>query len=90
LAEELVWAIDTLKIQLQLCSRLQAFASFGQFEALARLAYQLGRQAGGWLKQKKLHRHRDGQNAPGSDACAQRAKELSTHGASRSNGEAYR
>jgi hypothetical protein len=79
-ARQLVWAIDGLKISLQLCSQLKAFSSFRQFEALARLAHELGKQAGGWKKQ--LDRHRSGQNAQAESAFAQRAQELSTHGAS--------
>ena len=48
---ELVRAIDVLKLCLQLGSRIRAFASLRQFEALSRLAHDLGRQAGGWAKQ---------------------------------------
>lgn len=43
---ELVWAIDDLKLNLQLGQRIQAFSSFAQFEHLARLVRDLGKQAG--------------------------------------------
>lgn len=47
----LVRAVDAVKINLQLGMRLRAFRSFAQFEALARVAADLGRQAGGWHRQ---------------------------------------
>jgi len=53
----LVFAIDDLKLSLQIAKRVQAFKSFAQFEALARLTSNLGRQCGGWQKQ-----HQKGQN----------------------------
>jgi hypothetical protein len=75
--ERLVWAIDDLRIALQLGSQIKAFASLGQFESLARLTHQLGRQVGGWKKAQ----HPNGQNAAG-DAPRQRAKILSSQAAS--------
>lgn len=51
----LVRAVDDLKIHLQLGMRIKAFRSFAQFEALARLAADLGRQAGGWQRQHPQH-----------------------------------
>lgn len=42
---ELVWAIDELKLSLQMGSQLHAFKSFAQFEQLIRLAEDIGRQA---------------------------------------------
>src|SRR6185312_3693135 len=55
---ELVWAVDDLKLSLQLGCQMRAFASFAVFEELARLAAEIGRQVGG------LHRkqHPKGQN----------------------------
>ena len=55
---ELVWAIDDLKLSLQLGCQMRAFPSFAAFEELARLAAEIGRQVGG------LHRkqHPKGQN----------------------------
>ena len=73
----LVWLIDDLKINLQLGSRIKAFASFAQFEVLARLASELGKQAGGWNKRNAPR----GQNG-GAAAHDQRAQILSTHAAS--------
>ena len=49
---QLVWAVDDLKLSLQLGQQLKAFASFGQFEQLAILAADMGKQTGGWYKQQ--------------------------------------
>ena len=46
----LVWAIDDLKLSLQLGKELSVFKSFAQFEQLAVLSRQIGKQCGGWLK----------------------------------------
>jgi hypothetical protein len=73
----LVWAIDDLKINLQLGKGVRAFASFAQFEALARLSVELGKQAGGWNKRNAPR----GQNG-GAAAPDQRAQILSTRAAS--------
>ncbi len=81
-AYRLVWAIDALKIRLQLCSQLRAFVSFAQFEMLARQAKALGKQAGGWYRQLSGQQHPTGQSAHGDHADAQRAQTLSTRGTS--------
>jgi hypothetical protein len=73
---ELALAIDDLKITLQLGKDVQAFRSFGQFEAVARLVNDLGRQCGGWLKQMRSQ----GQNAAGQSP-SQRAPILSSRAA---------
>lgn len=75
--ERLADAVATLKICLQVGMRIKAFRSFAQFEALARLASDLGRQVGGWLRHLQ---HPNGQNR-GADAPSERAKTLSTHAA---------
>ena len=75
--EQLVWAVDDIKISLQLGSQLRAFASLAQYEALARVARDLGKQVGGWHRQL----HPKGQNAP-AGAPGQRAQILSTRAAS--------
>jgi hypothetical protein len=80
--EQLVWAIDEVKLSLQLGSQLRAFRSFAQFEQLIRLAEDLGRQAGGWKRQQQ---HPQGQNAA-AGAQPQRAQTLSTRVASASAG----
>ena len=67
----------TNQINLQLGSRVKAFGSFSQFEVLARLAADLGKQAGGWNKGKTPR----GQNG-GAAAPSQRAQILSTRAAS--------
>lgn len=73
---DLALAIDDLKLTLQLGKEVNAFVSFGQFEALARLVNELGRQCGGWLKQLRSQ----GQNA--ADHTPQRAPILSSRAAS--------
>ncbi len=75
--ERIRWEVDALKIRMQLCKGLRAFASMGQFEMLARIARELGRQAGGWFRQHS-GKHPNGQNGHGRHADAQRAKKLST------------
>ncbi|WP_346839793.1 four helix bundle protein [Microbulbifer sp. SAOS-129_SWC] len=82
---ELTWAIDELKLSLQLGSQLRAFRSFRQFESLIRLAEEVGRCAGGWRRQL----HRKSQN-PQGQAQPERAQILSGRAASRSNAGAKR
>lgn len=74
---ELVWAIDELKLSLQIGSQLQAFKSFSQFESLIRATEDVGRSAGGWKKSL----HRKSQN-PAGEARQERAQILSGHAAS--------
>lgn len=71
--QDLALAIDDLKLTLQLGKEVQAFRSFGQFETVARLTNDLGRQCGGWLKQMRSQ----GQNAAGHPP-PQRARILSS------------
>ena len=71
---KLIWAVDDLKLSLQLGKQIEAFASFAQFEMLARLASELGKQCGGWRKQQ----HRDSQNVAGQRTPPQRAEILSS------------
>jgi hypothetical protein len=75
--DELVWAVDDMKIVLQLACQLRAFASFGQFEAVMRTARDLGRQVGAWNRQLNPK----GQNAAPVPA-GQRTQILSTRAAS--------
>lgn len=79
---ELARAIDDLKLSLQLGKQIQAFASFAQFEMIARLAAETGRQCGGWLKQV----HSKGQNTAEPRVPQQRTTILSSQVAS---GEAH-
>jgi len=74
--DRLVWAVDDLKLTMQLGCGVRAFASFAQFEMLSRLARELGREVGGWKKN-----HPQGQSAA-RVAARQRPKTLSTHAAS--------
>jgi hypothetical protein len=53
----LVFAVDDLKLSMQIAKRVQAFRSFSQFEALVRIISDLGRQCGGWQ-----NKHPKGQN----------------------------
>ena len=78
--QQLVWSIDKLKVCLQLGKRLEAFSSFAQFEMLAGLTSDLGRQAGGWNRQQ-IKLHPKGQN-PACCCAQERAQILSTHAAS--------
>jgi len=75
---ELVWAIDDLKLTLQLGSQLRAFNSFVQFEGLIRTTEDLGRQAGGWKRQQQ---HPKDQNPPPRTG-SERVQILSTRAAS--------
>ncbi|HEY1136599.1 MAG TPA: four helix bundle protein [Xanthomonadaceae bacterium] len=79
----LVWAIDEIKIALQLGSQIRAFRSFGVFEQLIRMAEDIGRQAGGWKRQ--LQQHPNGQN-PAASGRPERAKTLSARTASATAG----
>lgn len=78
---KLVWAVDDLKLSLQLGKEIQAFASFAQFEMLSRLTSDLGKQCGGWRKQQ----HRNGQNAARDPFPRQRAEILSSRAAREAN-----
>ncbi len=77
--DQLIWAIDEVKLSLQLAQHLRAFRSFHQFEQLIRLAEDLGKQAGGWKRQQQ--QHPKGQNPPRT-AAPERAQTLSTRAAS--------
>jgi len=74
---DLNWAVDELKLSLQLGRQIQAFTGFAQFEACAELAVQLGKQCGGWQR----HRTSNGQNPGGSASRRARSDVLSTHAA---------
>jgi len=79
--DALVWAVDDLRQALRLGSQLKAFASFGQYEDLARAMAEVGQQVGGWKKQM----HPEGQNPAASPAKArgpERAQTLSHRAAS--------
>ena len=77
LVDELIHLLDDFKTYLRLGKQLQAFTSFRQFEALARTAESLGRQAGGW--KKKQQQHPQGQNPTSQrHASSERATILSS------------
>lgn len=75
---ELVWAVDELKLSLQLGMKIRAFSSFRQFEVIAKGVKELGRQVGGWVK----HEHSKGQNAAPRVGAPQRPQILSTRATS--------
>ncbi|HRC61599.1 MAG TPA: four helix bundle protein [Dehalococcoidia bacterium] len=75
--DQLGIAIDELKLTMQLGKEIEVFQSFGEFEALARVASDLGRQCGGWRKQL----HLKSQNGPATPVPAQRAQRLSSRAA---------
>ena len=79
----LVWAVDEIKIALQLGSEIRAFRSFGVFEQLILMAEDIGRQAGGWKRQ--LMQHPNGQN-PAASSRPECAKTLSARTASATAG----
>jgi hypothetical protein len=78
--QDLQWGVDELRLTLQLGKDLHAFRSFAQFEALIRLAEDLGRQVGGWLRAQQQP-HPKGQS-PAPAPRRERAQTLSTRAAS--------
>ena len=74
LVGQLVWDVDALKQYLQAAMRLRAFNSFRRFEMLARLAHELGAQAGGWNRRFSTP---NAQNAR-ANGVPQRGEKLST------------
>ena len=48
--QRLVFAVDDLKLQLQVAKEIEAFPDFATFERLAQQARGLGKQSGGWLR----------------------------------------
>lgn len=73
---ELSQAVDDLKDSMMLADCVKAFRGLGEFEDVARLVNDLGRQVGGWLKAL----HSKGQNGRG-EASAQRTQTLSSYAA---------
>lgn len=74
---DLAVAVDDLKLSMQLADSVQAFRSGNEFESVARLVSELGRQCGGWLKKLQSM----GQNVTGNPP-PQRAQTLSARDAS--------
>lgn len=74
---DLSFAVDDLKLDLQVAQRVHAFRSFAQFEALARSITDLGRQCGGWQQ-----KHPKGQNDQAVIPPGRRAQILSARDAS--------
>lgn len=58
--QELTERIEDLKMQIQLAKELKAFKNFAQFQRVAELSVQVGKQAGGWLKQARAEVLRNG------------------------------
>jgi hypothetical protein len=59
--QQLVMAVDDLKLSVQLAEELEAFRSFKEFHAVAELAVAVGKQSGGWRKRSA---GANGQNRP--------------------------
>jgi len=75
--QDLAYAIDDLKLIVQLAQDRKAFRSFAEYEGTARLVNDLGRQCGGWLKQVRPN----GQNGSAVSPPFQRASILSARAA---------
>jgi hypothetical protein len=75
---ELVVAMDELRFTLQLGKDVNAYGSFREFEMIAELVTNLGRQCGGWLKRLRS----TGQNDQAVQPQGQRAPILSSRPAS--------
>jgi hypothetical protein len=48
--EQLLLAIDDIKVLIQLAKELKAFQNFTQFQRLVELAVAIGKQGGAWLR----------------------------------------
>lgn len=48
--ENLMLAVEDIKIQITLAKEVRGFASFKEFQQAAELAVALGKQSGGWWK----------------------------------------
>jgi hypothetical protein len=66
----LVLAVDDLKVLIQLGKELQAFRRFDEFETIARLAVDVGRQCGGWHRQSAARRAPAGDRLAGAGSPA--------------------
>ena len=62
--ENLVWAVDDFKLSLQMAQELGAFRDFRQFEPVALLAVQIGKQCGGWHRQTRSRGPAASEDAP--------------------------
>jgi len=71
--QQLVFAVDDLKLTLQLSKEVRAFKSFAQFEALARTVSDLGRQCGGWQRQSRWPRMASSADSTGASSSTGRS-----------------
>jgi|SRR5579859_1729665 len=78
LLQDLVDAVDDLKLELQLARESHAFPSAAEFDAIWRSVESLGTQAGAWRNSV----HPKGQNPAPPQAQQERARKLSTRAAS--------
>ncbi len=60
--DRLIYAVDDLKLQLQLAKELQVFRDFTEFQRLAELTVSVGKQSGGWRKRATGRRPEVAQN----------------------------
>lgn len=51
--ERLVYSVEELKLLVQLGKEIRVYASFAEFEEIARSVVDLGRQSGGWWRKVK-------------------------------------
>lgn len=73
--ELLVDAVDQLREDIELSQDVKAFKRLPQFHHLYSQVAEIGRQVGGWYRQK----HPNAQNPQGRRAGAERGEKLSTH-----------
>lgn len=51
--ERLVYSVEELKLLVQLGKEIRVYATFAEFEEIARSVVDLGRQSGGWWRKVK-------------------------------------
>jgi hypothetical protein len=81
LVRELSTAIDDLKLDMMLGKDVNAFRSSAEFEMLARIVSDLGRQCGGWLKDLQAKGQNGQGKSPGQRAIVLSARNASEAGA---------
>ena len=80
--ERLSWLIDEMKSLLQVGADIRAFASRRQFEHVARIADDVGRQVGGWKRHQQSRQTAPSDQNAAPERQSQRVKTLSTRAAS--------
>ena len=75
--DQLVHGVDQLRADMQAAQDVRAFNSLRQFQHIYRQVDEIGRQVGGWYRQK----HPSAQSPQGPSAAAERGQILSTRAA---------